>query len=109
MIRRPPRSTRTDTLFPYTTLFRSLVPWLVLAYGWRMAFVVTGVAAFVWLIAWWGLYRRPCEHPKLSAGELAWIEQDPVDPVVQLPWQRLIRVREKIGRASCRERVCQYV
>src|SRR3546814_14197567 len=61
-----------------------LVPWLVLAYGWRMAFVVTGVAAFVWLIAWWGLYRRPCEHPKLSAGE-------------------------QIGRASCRERVCQYV
>src|SRR3546814_3967345 len=30
MIRRPPRSTRTDTLFPYTTLFRSpgrLAPW----------------------------------------------------------------------------------
>src|SRR3546814_6137724 len=26
MIRRPPRSTRTDTLFPYTTLFRSLGP-----------------------------------------------------------------------------------
>src|SRR3546814_15993518 len=28
MIRRPPRSTRTDTLFPYTTLFRSLVSFL---------------------------------------------------------------------------------
>src|SRR3546814_19395165 len=29
MIRRPPRSTRTDTRFPYTTLFRSLLglPW----------------------------------------------------------------------------------
>src|SRR3546814_2642980 len=27
MIRRPPRSTRTDTLFPYTTLFRSLRRW----------------------------------------------------------------------------------
>src|SRR3546814_6849167 len=26
MIRRPPRSTRTDTLFPYTTLFRSVPP-----------------------------------------------------------------------------------
>src|SRR3546814_1156964 len=25
MIRRPPRSTRTDTLFPYTTLFRSIM------------------------------------------------------------------------------------
>src|SRR3546814_7813787 len=27
MIRRPPRSTRTDTLFPYTTLFRSIGYW----------------------------------------------------------------------------------
>src|SRR3546814_5188447 len=27
MIRRPPRSTRTDTLFPYTTLFRSHFQW----------------------------------------------------------------------------------
>src|SRR3546814_9483352 len=26
MVRRPPRSTRTDTLFPYTTLFRSWLP-----------------------------------------------------------------------------------
>src|SRR3546814_4171567 len=28
MIRRPPRSTRTDTLFPYTTLFRSPSPFI---------------------------------------------------------------------------------
>src|SRR3546814_14822670 len=28
MLRRPPRSTRTDTLFPYTTLFRSPDRWL---------------------------------------------------------------------------------
>src|SRR3546814_14757231 len=32
MIRRPPRSTRTDTLFPYTTLFRSGVALGVLAW-----------------------------------------------------------------------------
>src|SRR3546814_5067630 len=31
MIRRPPRSTRTDTLFPYTTLFRSVSALLILA------------------------------------------------------------------------------
>src|SRR3546814_8408653 len=30
MIRRPPRSTRTDTLFPDTTLFRSVAHWLAL-------------------------------------------------------------------------------
>src|SRR3546814_17948542 len=34
MSRRPPRSTRTDTLFPYTTLFRSRV----VAAGWRCEF-----------------------------------------------------------------------
>src|SRR3546814_13554525 len=33
MIRRPPRSTRTDTLFPYTTLFRSEAPALQLGQG----------------------------------------------------------------------------
>src|SRR3546814_12233922 len=35
MIRRPPRSTRADTLFPYPTLFRSLMPLLgaVAAFG----------------------------------------------------------------------------
>src|SRR3546814_15902328 len=33
MIRRPPRSTRTDTLFPYTTLFRSLKTLLYGEYG----------------------------------------------------------------------------
>src|SRR3546814_2686678 len=35
MIRRPPSSTRTDTLFPYTTLFRSAgqPPWLLLVGG----------------------------------------------------------------------------
>src|SRR3546814_3624588 len=33
MIRRPPRSTRTDTLFPYTTLFRS--PWFSEPHGYN--------------------------------------------------------------------------
>src|SRR3546814_18296624 len=33
MIRRPPRSTRTDTLFPYTTLFRSTARNIVIATG----------------------------------------------------------------------------
>src|SRR3546814_10033666 len=37
MIRRPPRSTRTDTLFPYTTLFRSR-QLLVSAVRWRCSF-----------------------------------------------------------------------
>src|SRR3546814_14570477 len=39
MIRRPPRSTRTDTLFPYTTLFRSF------ALGYLEAAVLCGACA----------------------------------------------------------------
>src|SRR3546814_13990958 len=35
MIRRPPRSTRTDTLFPYTTLFRSQMSHFRTPTGWR--------------------------------------------------------------------------
>src|SRR3546814_17077186 len=38
MIRRPPRSTRTDTLFPYTTLFRSI--WI--PRPWRRWILTTG-------------------------------------------------------------------
>src|SRR3546814_17392931 len=42
MIRRPPRSTRTDTLFPYTTLFRSPEQSLVRADGEAVGHVTTG-------------------------------------------------------------------
>src|SRR3546814_15704302 len=47
MIRRPPRSTRTDTLFPYTTLFRSIEPptrgFSILATAHR---IVTGIYCY---------------------------------------------------------------
>src|SRR6056297_3017403 len=38
MIRRPPRSTRTDTLFPYTTLFRSTI-FIAQVYGFDLSLV----------------------------------------------------------------------
>src|SRR3546814_19513714 len=44
MIRRPPRSTRTDTLFPYTTLFRSVVSSIGTA-EWRYADAATQIRA----------------------------------------------------------------
>src|SRR3546814_12466357 len=43
MIRRPPRSTRTDTLFPYTTLFRSPGEGLVAPAG-----IADGATALLW-------------------------------------------------------------
>src|SRR3546814_5199553 len=43
MIRRPPRSTRTDTLFPYTTLFRSAARPLAVAPPYPFPFTGEGV------------------------------------------------------------------
>ncbi len=71
-----------------------LVPWLTVAYGWRVAFYATGIFGILWLFAWLAVYRRPEEHPKVTAGELAYIQQDPADPVHKIGWTRIISVRE---------------
>src|SRR3546814_4983632 len=52
MILRPPRSTRTDTLFPYTTLFRS--SW---AAGWTLALL----PVLCWVRAWWCFCKPFCK------------------------------------------------
>lgn len=71
-----------------------LVPALVLWFDWRVAFYVTGLLGVAWLAAWWILYRHPREHGKVGAAELAWIEQDPADPVTPISWTKLVFVRE---------------
>ncbi|WP_298093369.1 MFS transporter [uncultured Sphingomonas sp.] len=71
-----------------------IVPVITIAYGWRMAFIITGVVSLVWLVAWLAMYRRPREHAKLGAAELALIESDPADPVTPISWGRLLRYRE---------------
>src|SRR3546814_7904681 len=54
MIRRPPRSTRTDTLFPYTTLFRSSP-----AESWHSKAVVIAAMPVAWV--------RHASAPSMSA------------------------------------------
>lgn len=71
-----------------------IVPWITLAYGWRMAFIATGAFSIVWLVAWWLVYKRPAEQPRLSADELAYIQQDPIDPITPIPWVHLLGKRE---------------
>jgi len=71
-----------------------LVPALTIAYGWRMAFVITGVFGVIWAVAWWIMYRHPSEHKRVGAAELAYIQQDPADPPVQVRWATLVRKRE---------------
>src|SRR3546814_6803449 len=52
MLRRPPRSTRTDTLLPYTTLFRSWIGEVETAVRHRLPilFVILNNAGFGWIM-----------------------------------------------------------
>lgn len=71
-----------------------VVPGIVLAFGWQMAFIVTGIAGLVWLPIWLLVYRRPREVKTLSPAELAHIEQDPADPVEKIAWTKLLTKKE---------------
>src|SRR3546814_16639963 len=99
MIRRPPRSTRTDTLFPYTTLFRSKAGQLLFTIDARPAQAALDQARAQLARSQATLVNARTELARsetLAASQAA--SQEEVE-------QR----RAQIGRASCRERVCQYV
>lgn len=53
-----------------------LVPWLLGAYGWQEAFIITGALGFIWLIFWWFLYEVPSRQKRLSAAEFEYIHSD---------------------------------
>src|SRR3546814_13105418 len=106
MIRRPPRSARTDTLFPDTTLFRShglphrrrvghLAPHdpahRILLPVARSARELGAIRATDSAIS---TYAIPYQNPQKTATT--------VDP---LAW---VCYENEIGRASCREGVCPY-
>lgn len=72
----------------------AIVPPITLNWGWRWAFIVTGLVGFVWLVCWLWLYRRPEEHPLLSKAELAYIQSDPAEPTGNIPWRKLLPHRQ---------------
>jgi MFS transporter, ACS family, hexuronate transporter len=73
-----------------------IVPWIALTWpgGWKDAFIITGLAGMVWVFFWLPLYRKPTEHKKISPGELAYIQSDPPDPQVRVPWLQLVQFRQ---------------
>src|SRR3546814_16880622 len=104
MIRRPPISTRTDTLFPYTTLFRSsplargLFDKAIMESANTRAVPELGRSVYGLSSAETigsDLVRR---LGALDLGALRAVDGE-----------TLTVAATKIGRASCRERVCQYV
>src|SRR5437899_1290731 len=70
------------------------VPWIVGHLGWRWAFIITGSIGFIWLVAWFTLYRKPQEHPRCKKAELEYINSDPPDAETKIPWLRLLPHRQ---------------
>jgi MFS transporter, ACS family, hexuronate transporter len=71
-----------------------VVPLVVVYWGWYEAFIITGLIGFIWLVLWLLIYRRPNEHPRLSKDELAYIQSDPAESTVKIPWKRLFPHRQ---------------
>src|SRR3954470_22251160 len=50
-----------------------LVAWAILAYNWRVAFVITGSLGLIWVVLWLLLYQSPDRHPSLTQEERSYI------------------------------------
>ncbi len=50
-----------------------IIPWIAIAFGWRSAFVFSGMLGFVWLAVWLRVYRPLVSHPRVSPEEVALI------------------------------------
>src|SRR3546814_15357792 len=124
MIRRPPRSTRTDTLFPYTTLFRSNYDLIIGGYYFqeKLHGGVAMPASNIYLPIFFGV---PIAQEYLTQGyfagsnldtrafaafgQLTYRVSDQLSATVGARYsiERKTAINQ-IGKASCRERVCQY-
>ena len=72
-----------------------IVAAITLQWGWRWAFIVTGMLGFIWVVAWWLIYRSPEDNKHVNAAELAYIHSDEEqeEPATgkRLSWKQLFR------------------
>jgi len=90
-----------------------IVTFLTVTYGWQIAFIVTGALGFIWMVAWLLVYRLPRQSKRLTAAELAYIEQDDTQADTQaveekVDWRALLTQRATIGITLSRF-VCDWV
>jgi MFS transporter, ACS family, hexuronate transporter len=74
----------------------ALVPWIALTYGWQMAFILAGVAGFIWLLFWYPIYNVPDKIKSLSSAEYDLIHSDPDahDAAKKVSWFQLLGYRQ---------------
>ena len=74
------------------------VPFIANAWGWKWAFILTGLTGFVWFIFWIIIYEVPQKHSKLSKAEFDHIHSDDeigIDSTeTKIPWIKLLGYRQ---------------
>ncbi|HWV29184.1 MAG TPA: MFS transporter [Dyadobacter sp.] len=74
-----------------------MVPWILGAYGWQEAFLITGALGFVWLIFWWRYYELPAKQSRVNKAEYDYIHSDnEADTSKEAPvkWLQLFKIRQ---------------
>jgi ACS family hexuronate transporter-like MFS transporter len=51
-----------------------LVAWSIMFHSWRLAFIIAGAAALIWVAMWFRFYHSPKDHPRLTKEERDHIE-----------------------------------
>ncbi len=72
----------------------AIVPWITIRYGWRPAFLITGVFSAAWIVWWLIHYRKPSDQPKVSRAELELIHRDPPQSAAKIPWKKIVVYRQ---------------
>jgi MFS transporter, ACS family, hexuronate transporter len=76
------------------TIMPFIVGIIVVKFGWRYAFLTTGVFSLLWIVVWLKTYTAPEDNAHVSAEELAYINSDPSEPVSKIVWSHLIPHRQ---------------
>ena len=76
----------------------AIVPWIAFTFGWRWAFILAGIAGFVWLFFWIPFYTTPDKSTRMNAAENDLIHSDldgkSDSEVSKASWRELLSHRQ---------------
>jgi ACS family hexuronate transporter-like MFS transporter len=74
------------------------VPWIYKHWGWEAAFIIIGSIGFLWLFFWLFFYEKPEQQKRLSAAELAYINDDAEEQIpeskAKVAWSKLFGYKQ---------------
>jgi ACS family hexuronate transporter-like MFS transporter len=79
-----------------------VIPWITLKFGWRAAFLSTGIFGAAWIVWWLARYRSPEDHPRVSPAELQYIKGDAAEPAETIPWKALFGYKQTWAFAAAK-------